>query len=709
MIRRLSNTSGPIGCPEADVLSRFVADELDEPQQVVIGRHVDGCESCRDELDKVAESPSFLPTLVGFETEQDSVGEDEFVDRLVRRIQGDIGSFVKRWSSAESDEASGPVLFPGPADDDAPLGRIAEYEVQELIGSGATGHLYKAFDTRLKRVVAIKILRRELAALEDARARFVREAHAAANLQSEFIVGIHEIRTPDDFPPYLVMQFIEGNSLSAYVNGGLNPDAAARSVSQMLAALSVAHGRGIVHRDVKPSNVLVDASTSKLKLVDFGLARLAEQDGQLTSDGVIAGTPAYMSPEQILDPSNVDARTDLYAAGVVLYELLTGERPFRGSVRSLLNDVMHAEPRPIRQLNDRLPRDLETICQKAMSKEVHRRYQTAEEFRADLQRYLRGEPILARPVSGLERLLLWSRRSPIVAGLSAIVCLLLMGGLYGWLSFTLSLADANEQLGTSVSQLKKTNTDLETARARAVEGEQRARMHAEVADQQLNIAFDMISALIFDVQDELGDSPETQGLRRRLLSRAMAGLERVEQSAGGNRIAELSLVMAKSRLADSFRHSGSTDDALEHYREAAALSSELLEAHPRDEQVLRSATLVQWNLGDALREADNIRESHACYQQALQAASTLFELGHSNLAEPLIAIGGQRLLRSSNEPDVLSQCRDIATRLRASLAENSERSNRGRIGSSAYRDGPTRSHKSVSTLGRSKSASERGR
>ena len=171
---------------------------------------------------------------------------------------------------------------------------------------------------------------------------------------------------------------------------------AADLIAQVADGLSAAHAAGLVHRDIKPDNIMIDMAPNRAKLMDFGLARDETAGENLTRDDVVAGTPTHMSPEQARGNEPLDGRTDLYSLGVTLYEALTGEVPFHGTPQMVLQQVRDDEPRPPRRLNDQVPRDLETICLKAMAKEPSRRYATAVEFAADLRRWQKGEPIRAR-------------------------------------------------------------------------------------------------------------------------------------------------------------------------------------------------------------------------------------------------------------------------------------------------------------------------
>ena len=279
--------------------------------------------------------------------------------------------------------------------------------------------------------MAIKIPRAgSLATSEDA-ARFMREARSAAQLEHPGIISLHEAGQTDDGTFYLVEEFVLGTTLAGHMGKGPLPfRRSAELIAAVADALEYAHRHGVIHRDIKPSNIMLDEE-GRPHLMDFGLAKREADESTMTQEGDVLGTPAYMSPEQARGESRrVDARSDVYSLGAVFYELLTGERPFRGNRRMLILQVLEDEPSPPRQLNDKIPRDLETICLKAMAKSLTRRYASAQELAEDLRRYLNSEPIRARPIGRIERLRHWCRVNPVAASLLLTVSL---GSAFGLL------------------------------------------------------------------------------------------------------------------------------------------------------------------------------------------------------------------------------------------------------------------------------------
>ena len=333
---------------------------------------------------------------------------------------------------AEGPAAEPPTLeFLGPPRQEGDLGTLGTYRVLELLGHGGMGIVLRGRDEALDRVVALKVLCPALAHGRD-RIRFVREARAAAQVRHDHVVEVHAVVSPADGLPYIVMEYLAGATLAQSIEraGRLGPREAASVTLQVAEGLAAAHAAGLVHRDIKPSNVMLDPAKGRTKITDFGLARRAGESSDVTQEGSAVGTPAYMSPEQARGAA-VDARSDVYSLGATLYEAMTGEPPFRGTSASVLRQVIETDPRPPRRIITALPRNLETICLKAMARDPARRYPTARDLADDLGRFLRGETILARPAGVLERTWRFARRRPVIAGLAASLAVVSLTGFSG--------------------------------------------------------------------------------------------------------------------------------------------------------------------------------------------------------------------------------------------------------------------------------------
>jgi WD40 repeat protein/tRNA A-37 threonylcarbamoyl transferase component Bud32 len=316
-----------------------------------------------------------------------------------------------------------------------PAGKMVHppgYEILGEIGRGGMGVVYKARQTRLNRVVALKMVLAGGHAGEQELARFRREAEAVAQLQHPGIVQVFEVGEQDGLP-FFSLEFVGGGSLASKLRG--NPWSARRSaevVAELARAVQHAHAAGIVHRDLKPGNVLM-TPTGQTKVTDFGLAKKLDAEQDLSRTGAVMGTPSYMAPEQALGQAKgVGPAADVYALGVILYEMLTGRVPFKGATTlDTLELVRRQEPVPPSRLVGKVPRDLDTVCLKCLQKDPGRRYGSAAELADDLGRFLRDEPIRARPVGRLERGWRWCRRNPVVAALGTLLVVLLLGGAIG--------------------------------------------------------------------------------------------------------------------------------------------------------------------------------------------------------------------------------------------------------------------------------------
>lgn len=304
---------------------------------------------------------------------------------------------------------------------------IGEYEILEEIARGGMGVVFKARQQKLQRTVALKmILAGRLADTSDIE-RFQREARAAGRLRHPAIVPVHEIGEHDG-RHYFTMDYVDGRSLAEIIREEtLAPKAAAQLLRTTAEAVHYAHEQGTVHRDLKPANILLESS-GQPQVTDFGLAKMLESvdeesRAELTASGQILGTPSYMSPEQASGKQElVGPASDIYSLGAILYACLTGRAPFvADSPVDTLMQVMNKEPVSPRDLNPSVPKDLETICLKCLTKEPHKRYGTAQELADDLGRFLEDRPVVARPVSRFSKTLRWCRRNPAVASLLILV------------------------------------------------------------------------------------------------------------------------------------------------------------------------------------------------------------------------------------------------------------------------------------------------
>jgi WD40 repeat protein len=294
------------------------------------------------------------------------------------------------------------------------------------LGKGGFGIVYLARDPRLDQLVAIKIPRADTGMHPTALRRFEREGRNAARLKRDGIVRVLTVEY-EGAVPFIVSEYVEGVTLTDRLEDGppFEFRESAQLVETLAASIEYAHSQDVIHRDIKPSNILI-ATDGKPWLMDFGLAMRESLDESIAMPTHIIGTPGYMSPEQASGKQKVDRRTDIYSLGVVLYQLITGDVPFRGEMRIVLRRVIEEDPRNPRSLNADIPLDLETICETAMLKEADKRYQTADKLAQELGRYLRGEPIEARPITRLDRTWRWCKRNKLTSSLVASIAAVLM-------------------------------------------------------------------------------------------------------------------------------------------------------------------------------------------------------------------------------------------------------------------------------------------
>lgn len=430
-------------------------------------------------------------------------------------------------------EAQPPHRFP----------QIAGFEILEIAGRGGSGVAYRAFDQRLKRVVAIKLLHSMASQDSVQRQRLVREAEAAASLVHPSIVQVHQIGE-NNGDPYLVLEFVDGRSLAeALQEGPLSVDKAIDVVSQTAEAIDYAHNSGIIHRDLKPANVLLDKDENP-HVCDFGLARQIESEFTLHATGDVMGTPAYMPPEQARG-ENATIASDVYSLGAVLYQCLTGRPPFLASTPwEIMTQVMTDDPPTIRQLNSALPRDLETICCVALHRLPNRRYSSAGILANELERFRKGEPIQARPTGRIEKFWKLCKRHPAIATLVS-VSLISLTALA--IVSTVSTERVSEALGET-------------------------KLALDEAETQRDVAFDAMKRLVFQVHDDLQQRDASVEARGQVLESAIEGLQRILDTKGDRVDIYLAMSEAKTRLGFILSQQGRNEEAEQEFLKAVELA-----------------------------------------------------------------------------------------------------------------------------------------
>ena len=342
---------------------------------------------------------------------------------------------------------------------DTDFRRLGRFEIFEPLGQGGFAKVFRAHDPLLHRDVALKIPKPQVLMSEESRLRFEREAKAVAVLSHPAIIPVYETGTIGPIS-YIASGYCPGQNLAEWFadqGRSINLRTAATIVASLAEAVHHAHQRGIVHRDLKPANVLVEDGELPMcdlvRITDFGLAKqMQSNDATVTAEGAVVGTPAYMSPEQALGSRQIDAATDIYALGVILYELLTGKLPFQGNSHlETLKSIETQTPYTPRKINAAIPKDLEAICLKCLNKSPGDRYPNAFDLADDLNAWLSGRPITARHLTAGEKLIRWTKRNPATAAALAFAIFCLLGGL------TLTAWQWRITRGTCWSQMLKRN------------------------------------------------------------------------------------------------------------------------------------------------------------------------------------------------------------------------------------------------------------
>jgi tRNA A-37 threonylcarbamoyl transferase component Bud32 len=500
-----------------------------------------------------------------------------------------------------------------------PTKKFGEYEILDTIARGGMGVVYKARQRKLNRVVALKMILAGQFADQSDVDRFYIEAEASANLRHPNIVGVYEVGEAEG-QHYFSMDYIDGQSLADLVReNALAPRRAAGYVKTISEAMHYAHQEGILHRDLKPSNVLVDRKNQPL-VTDFGLAKRTEGQSQLTMSGTIVGTPAYMPPEQASGKLDlISVRSDVYSLGAILYELLTSRPPFAAANPfETIKQVLEIEPVSPQTLNPNVPADLDTICLKCLQKEPDRRYATAQELVDELQRYLDGAPILARPVGPAERFRRWCRRNPKIA-ISA-----------GTVALTLVVATI-----VSTSQWRR----AEVARGEAVEAQQeeaKARTAAETAQATAEASIVQMRTAINDLynivaNDDLLNEPGAKPLRSKLLGKAASlfeqALKRVDDDPG----VQADLARSLFSYGGILRELEDSGEAEKKLTWAKDIQTELLNEEPENISRLRDLGNTLNLIGHVLEsQEERLDEALEVYEAAIELRQKQVDLDPQN-------------------------------------------------------------------------------
>ena len=606
-------------CLTDNQLQDLLAERMAGDDEASVRQHLNHCAACGQRLETILETfDETLPALAAIKT----TATQPWMQSILELVSERTGSILPEQDQSAAKPET--FIFPDTSTNRLHCGRLDEFEIVRHVASGATGHLFRAHDTKLDRTVAIKVLRAELCVSIPSRQRFLQEANAIARIESDYIVAVYDVRERSDFPPYLVMEFIDGQSLQQRLEteSRIEKNATVKLICEVLEGLAASHARGVVHRDVKPGNILLQHQQQGLraKLVDFGLARLEEQSFDLTSPGSIAGTPAYMAPEQVLDAHMANEQSDVYSAGAVLYELLTGEVPFRGSVRMVLQQVLHEEPRSLRSVDDEVPRDLQTICLKAMSKSPAKRYATATLFREDLQRWANGLPVLARPVGIMGRLLRWKARNPTIANLFLVIAGLLVVLMVMWGRFTLDTTRFLGELEVRNRDLRDSNRLLKEANERSDADRAVAIGQAESANRQATLAFRVLNRQTFGLQNALADRPK---LQQQLLNASIEDLQQLSAELTADSPVSVTLTVAWLRMGEAARKTGDLQKAEHCFKQSQNTLDAMAEGFRLRPEVQQCQIWLHLARGDFASQQDDTQSACVEFHAATQLCQKL--------------------------------------------------------------------------------------
>jgi serine/threonine protein kinase/Flp pilus assembly protein TadD len=674
-------------CPTREQLACLLDERLTNPESSTVEAHVQTCPRCQGTLHEL--SDHILP---GAETTRSPTARSEYEPspEFLHRLMANAPHPATPGNLTTTTWGTDPTF-------DARTRGVPGYELLAELGRGGMGVVYKAWQTRVGRLTAIKMVLAGPHAGAEQLARFRTEAEAVARLHHANIVQIFDVGEQDG-RPYLVLEYVDGDNLETKLAGApLAARQAAKLVETLADAVHYAHERGVVHRDLTPRNVLL-TSTGQPKITDFGLAKLRAGGVGQTVTGEILGTPSYMAPEQAAGKAqDVGPATDVYALGAILYDALTGRPPFKAETPlDTMLQVTTTDPVPPGRLQPKLPRDLETISLKCLRKEPQRRYGTALELAEDLRRFLAGEPIRARPIPLWERGIKWVKRRPALAAMLGGAAVTLGTGLLllAWENERTreqrDLAVKNYVLAAEQEQKAKSEAAKVAAMNRFLTNdilfqaapENNPRSKQVTIEEVLNRAADR-------VETAFADQPEVEAEIRHAIARTYFELGLYQKAEPHARRA---LTLFRDRAGEEAEGTMLTLNLLAlvlynqgnrgNLAESEKLYRQVLETRRRASGPDHAETLiVMSNLADALTRADQWKEAEALHRQTLEARRRVLDpndpailvslnnLGHLLLrrgrfdeAEPLLrqTVEGRRRLNGEEHPATLSAMDNLA-------------------------------------------------
>lgn len=610
-----------------------ITDEL----RSTLARHLEACVACRaaladlamDDWDKSTTVQNCFD-LAGVSVNQAWHAPSKLGAKPNGLLNAGLTEIDSAFSSIPGRSQPVPHNLPDPPREESHLGAVGSFQVEGVLAQGGMGTLYRAYDELADRPVALKVMHTWIDAKSEAAKRITHEAAIARRVRHPNVVAVYDLLLRDDLPPTLVMELFSGNTLKHVLGGDtmLEARASATMLAGAARGIQACHKAGVIHRDIKPSNLLVeytDASSMRLVVSDFGIAHDEASEGDLTQDSGLLGTPAYMSPEQIRSPSNVDARSDVYSLGCVLYELMTGRPPFLGSVRMLLWQATHETPRSPRELNEGIDRALETICLKAIAAKPEERYASAGDFADDLDRYLENKPIHARPAGAVRRIVRKCQSYPVVSTVVAALFVTLAGISIVSVIATQRMAAAWARESVALQKAK----DNEVIAKQQTELQKQA---ATIAADQSMLAFDTLTAVVNDIESGLRELPNGSPIRRKLLKTSLNNLKKVARGVVARSAIDLQSVHAMHRLADVILRFGNSDaqdeaDAVGTTNSGEVSQIEIAESlYQRAYEIAMSAFAANPNSTEALRAAIGVR---------IKQSQIIFERGTSDAGEEL--------------------------------------------------------------------------